>query len=63
LIAPFLGAGEAETLAQRIEQRGARIEGQNVRATVDLKLDREDTRWRRRIGLAGAPRKLRVAHE
>ena len=36
LIASFFRAGEIEMLAQRVEQRGARIEPQFVRFTIDI---------------------------
>src|ERR1051325_2749486 len=40
LVAPFLRAGEVEVLAQRVEERRARIEAEVVVAAVDVERDR-----------------------
>ena len=39
LVAPFLGSGQAQMLAQGVEERGARIQLQALRTTIDDQLD------------------------
>src|SRR5262249_21964924 len=62
VIAALLGPGEAEMLAQGIEQGGARIERQPVLAAVDVERERggiaRGSRWRlARLGGFGAERR------
>ncbi len=45
VVAALLGAGQVQVLAQRVEQRGARVELERVRVAVDLQ---GDARCRRR---------------
>ena len=50
VVATFLRAGQREMLTQCIEQRGARVQVERMRVTVDREFD--GRRRRRRIGLA-----------
>ena len=44
VIAALLGAGEVQVVAQRVEQRGARVELESVLFAVDSKRDLRDYR-------------------
>src|SRR5262249_14296705 len=64
VIAPLLGAGEAELLAQEVEQRRARVENERVLDPVDAQADpaaRHDT-WVTRVDPAVTPRLRRNAY-
>src|ERR1044071_1237617 len=56
LVAPFLRAGEVEVLAQRVEQRGARVEAEVMVAAVDVERDGDDVRVGRDGRLLGYER-------
>ena len=54
LVAALLGAGEAEMVAQRVEQRDAGVERQPLHPSVDVECDRHVVHRRRSVpGFAG----------
>jgi hypothetical protein len=50
VIASLFGAAEPKMLAQHVEQRGARVEGQAMAAAVDRAFDRDGRRGSLRGG-------------